>query len=105
MPSNLAARRKYSQQREKKVPPHVSLRTLRIALRKSLTDVAERVAEITGDEPTKGALSAIETGVRGVSAELLDALEQAYGLEPGSITTTYRPRTTPRLEVEGGEVA
>ncbi len=71
------------------------LRVLRMALQLRLEDVANRVEEITGDRPTKGALSAIETGTRGVSAELLAALEQAYGLDPGSITTTYEPRTTP----------
>jgi hypothetical protein len=97
MQSNIAARRRYSQQREKKTPPHVSLKTLRLALNKSQTDVTERVHEITGDKLTKGALSAIENGHRGVSAELLTALEMAYGLEPGSITTTYRPRVTPSL--------
>ncbi|WP_234935351.1 hypothetical protein [Mycolicibacterium austroafricanum] len=45
-------------------------------------------------------MSAIETGVRGVSAELLRALEQAYELPPGSITTDYSPRTTPSLSDE-----
>ena len=98
--SNIAARRRYSQQREKKTPPHVTLKVLRIALGKTLDEVSGRVFEITGDRPTKGALSAIENGHRGVSAELLSALEQAYGLEPGSITTTYRPRVTPHLAEE-----
>lgn len=102
MPSNIAAKRRYSQQRQKRVPPHVSLKILRTALGKSLVDVAARVEEITGDKPTKGALSAIENGHRGVSAELLTALELAYGLNPGSITTTYIPRATPHLSDEAG---
>lgn len=95
MPSSIEARRRYSQQRERKTPPHVSLKTLRTALNLTLDEVSRRVEELTGDQPTKGALSAIENGHRGVSAELLDALEQALNLEPGSITTTYRPRVTP----------
>lgn len=41
---------------------------------------------------TKGALSAIETGLRGASAHTLRALEHAYGLQRGAIVTTYEPR-------------
>lgn len=97
MESNIAARRRYAKQRSPKAPPHVTLRTLRLALGLRIEDVAKRVEEITGDKPTKGALSAIETGTRGVSAELLVALEQALKLDPGSITTTYEPRPTPPI--------
>lgn len=104
MDSSIAARRRYSQQREKKPPPHVPLKVLRKALNKTLDEVALRVEEITGDKPTKGALSAIENGHRGISAELLNALEQAFNLEPGSITTTYKPRVTPSA-VPGEEPA
>jgi transcriptional regulator with XRE-family HTH domain len=98
MESKVAARRRYAKQRLPKSPPHVSLRTLRLALKLRIEDVAQLVEDVTGDRPTKGALSAIETGTRGVSAELLAGLEQAYNLEPGSITTTYIPRTTPIRE-------
>lgn len=94
MPSSLAARRKYAKQRPPKTPPHITLRTHRLSHHLTLEDVATRVEEITGDKPTKGALSAIESGTRGISAELKDALEKAYGFEPGSITTTYKPRGT-----------
>lgn len=95
MQGSIAVKRRYTRQREKKTPPHVSLKTLRLALGMTLHEVAMRVEEITGDKPTKGALSAIENGHRGISAELLAALEQAYNLDPGAITTTYKPRPTP----------
>ena len=97
MDSRVAAKRRYSQQRRKTTPPHVSLKTLRVALGLTLHEVTLRVEEITGDRPTKGALSAIENGHRGISAELLAALERAYNLEPGSITTTYKPRVSPAV--------
>lgn len=97
MSSSTAAKRRYSQQRQKQTPPHISLKILRVALGLTLEEVAGRVEEITGDKPTKGALSGIENGHRGISAELLRALEQALNLEPGSITTTYKPRVTPAV--------
>lgn len=106
MPSNIAARRRYSQQREQRTPPHLTLRALRLALRAhtgkpwDLDDVCDRVEAITGDRPARGTLSAIESGKRGVSAELLGALEQAYELPAGTITTTYKPRVTPQLVEE-----
>ncbi len=100
MESKVAARRRYTRQRKPKVPPHVSLKTLRLALKLTLDDIADRIEENRGDRPTRGALSAAESGLRGVSAELLAALEEAYGLEPGMITTTYRPRATPHASDE-----
>ena len=102
MESKVAATRRYSRQRVAKTPPHISLGTLRKQVLKiRLDDVADRIEEITGDRPKRGTLSAIENGHRGASAELLAALESAYGLEPGSITTTYRPRVTPNIVEEG----
>lgn len=80
-------------QREKLVPPHASLVVIRKLMHLSLDDVAARIEEITGRRPTRGALSAIENGHRGASNEMLSDLERAYGLEPGSLTTAYRPRT------------
>lgn len=104
MPSNIAARRRYSEQRERRTPPHISLRTLRLALKAydpdgewDLDDVCERVEAVTGDRPARGTMSAIESGTRGVSAELKAALEQAYRLPAGSITTDYQPRNTPAV--------
>lgn len=92
MESKIAARRRYSRQRERRTPPHVSIREVRQLLKWSLDDVADRIEEETGDRPTKGALSAIELGHRGASAELLHAMEAAYELPPNSITTDYTPR-------------
>lgn len=101
MQSTSAAKRRYAQQRERRTPPHVTLKTLRLVLKKfsdgqwDLDDICDSVESITGDRPARGTISAVENGNRGVSAELLSALEQAYGLEPGSITTEYQPRSTP----------
>lgn len=107
VPSKIAAKRRYDSQRERRTPPHVTLRDLRLALKRhdpdgcwDLDDVCDRVEAITGDRPARGTMSAIETGVRGVSAELLAALERAYELSSGAITTDYAPRATP-VFVEG----
>jgi hypothetical protein len=37
-------------------------------------------------------LSAVETGTRGASLELIIALEKVYGLEPGTIQVDYELR-------------
>ena len=88
---------KYANQRVRIVPPHVSLQSLRVATGMTLDELCERVGEVTGKEPPKrGTMSAIENGIRGASSELLDAIALAYGLQPGSVTTTYRPRRTTR---------
>ncbi|AXH49687.1 HTH DNA binding protein [Gordonia phage Frokostdame] len=83
-----------------RTPPHVSVKTLRTALKLTLDDVADRIEENTGDRPTRGALSAVESGLRGASVELLAAMEMAFEIEPGSITTTYQPRSTPHASGE-----
>lgn len=106
MQSKIAAKRRYSQQRERRTPPHITLKQHRLDLKQKtgeawdLDDVCDRIEEITGDRPARGTLSAVENGVRGVSAELLAALEQAYDLPTGSITTDYTPRATPVLSDE-----
>ena len=89
--------RRYSRQRNPKVPPHISVGVLRRVSGLKLDDVCDEIEEITGDRPTKGALSAIENGHRGASSELLAALEMVYGLQPGDITTNYTPRNTPHV--------
>lgn len=104
--SRTAANRRYSQQRQRRTPPHITLQQHRLDLKRKtgqpwdLDDVCDRIEAITGDRPARGTLSAIENGVRGVSAELLSALEQAYELPPGSITTDYTPRSTTAASVE-----
>ena len=77
------------------MPPHVSLGELRAALGLTIDQVCARVAEeMPGEKPpTRGAISAIENGHRGVSAQMLTALTAAYGLRPGAITTDYEPRS------------
>jgi transcriptional regulator with XRE-family HTH domain len=91
MPTETQSRR-YSRQRNPKVPPHVSIAIVRRLSGLTLDEVCDRIEEITGDRPTKGALSAIENGHRGASLQLITALEQAYQLPAGSISTTYQPR-------------
>ena len=85
--------RRYQPQRARRTPPHVCLRDLRLAVGLTLDDVRTRIAEENPDlQPTRGALSAIESGTRGASAQMLDAIASAYGLEPGAVTTDYTPR-------------
>lgn len=87
------SRSHYSQQRARRTPPHVCLRDLRLAVGLTLDEVRTRIAEENPDlHPTRGALSAIESGTRGASAQMLNAIASAYGLEPGAITTDYTPR-------------
>ena len=100
MPKESQARR-YARQRNPKVPPHVSVGVLRRVSGLKLDEVCDQIEEITGDRPTKGALSAIENGHRGASVELIAALEMVYGLQPGDITTNYAPRNTPNVAVGG----
>lgn len=84
----------YGQQRQAKTPPHVSLRNLRRASKLTLEQVCDAVTDIlgSGTPMTRGALSAIETGLRGPSQQVLDALAVAYGLDPGDIVTDFEPR-------------
>ncbi|MGB3302651.1 MAG: helix-turn-helix transcriptional regulator [Gordonia sp. (in: high G+C Gram-positive bacteria)] len=98
MESKVAARRRYTNQRGRRTPPHVSIKVARQIAGWSLDELADRIEEATGDRPTRGALSAIENGVRGASREMLSAFEAAYGVTSGSITTDYEPRATPALD-------
>lgn len=87
----------YDKQRQPKSPPHISLRAVRAASGLTLDQVAATVTEILGIEPPKspvnrGTISAIESGLRGASSEMLDAIAVAYGFQPGDITTNYVPR-------------
>lgn len=79
-------------QRPRVTPPHVSLKTLRKACHLTLDEVCTRVAEVTGKELTRGALSAIESGIRGASAEVLAGLAHAYDIDVSDIDTLYQPR-------------
>lgn len=79
--------------RTERTPPHASLRVLRKVAGLSLEEVSVRIAKHFPEmEVSRGTLSAIETGSRGVSDLMLRALERAYGLDEGSLTTDYTPR-------------
>lgn len=84
--------------RTRKTPPHIALGDLRAAVGLTLDQVIERLKQETGREYTRGAISAIENGHRGASAQLLQALCAAYGLRTGAIVTDYQPRNA----CEGG---
>ena len=74
------------------VPPHVTLKALRQSKPKTLEAVCIELEKETGLTLTRGALSAIESGLRGASAEIIRGLEVALDLEPGDIVTDYEPR-------------
>lgn len=61
----------------------------------TLDDVIYRLEQETGRTYTRGAVSAVENGLRGASTEFLQALCAAYGLPTGAITTQYTPRAAP----------
>lgn len=89
----MAASTKYAKQRPAKIPPHVSLKSLRDACGLTLDQLIERIEKkCDGYKPTKGAISGLENGHRGASDRLLRAIEKAYGLPEGSIVTDYVPR-------------
>lgn len=88
----MANHSKYQHQRERVTPPHVSLRTLRAACKLTLDQVCVLVEEETGKPLTRGALSAIESGLRGASDEVLRGLAHAYDIKLDDIDTQYEPR-------------
>lgn len=86
---------RYDHQRPKQTPPHASLRHIRNALGLTLDQVIERIETETGRTYTRGALSAIENGHRGASAQALADITIAFGMPEGALTTTYEPRRSP----------
>ncbi len=83
----------YDTSRDRKTPPHVPIGALRSALGMTLDEVCQRVADENPQlKPTRGAISAIEHGHRGASAQMLAALALAYGLPVDALTTDYEPR-------------
>lgn len=81
----------YDKQRPKRNPPVAGLADIRGALGLTQTAVCEQVSAITDKTFTKGALSAIEKGHRGASAETLAAIETAMRLRPGALRVDYDP--------------
>lgn len=93
MPANRIAEWQEPPRRPRKTPPHVSLGTLRRVAGLRLDDVCNRVHELFPEVTlTRGALSAIESGTRGVSTVTLAALAAVYGIRADEITTDYEPR-------------
>lgn len=92
-------RSRYVGQRNRVTPPHVSIGDLRVATGMTIDQLLDRLFEVTGHRYTRGAISAIENGHRGASADLLEALAVAYGLRTGAVTATYRPRGSSDEEV------
>ena len=74
------------------MPPHISLRHLRVVAGLTIDALISRLEQESGRKYTRGALSAVENGHRGASAELIKALEVVYGLPTGAIDTDYTPR-------------
>lgn len=104
MPIGPKTARHKGDDRPSRTPPHVPIGALRAVTDTTLDELAIGIAEILTEEagevvaaPSRGTLSAIESGRRGASAELLFAIEKFYRLTPGTITTAYRPR--PRAKV------
>lgn len=91
----------YTTQRSAKTPPHATMRGVRKAAGLTLEQVAEAVNEILGTNANRGTISAIELGIRGASAPMLEALAVAYGMEPGDLTTDYAPRQREMPEAVG----
>lgn len=101
---------RYDKQRAAKTPPHVTLKGLRRASGMTLEQVAEAVTEVLyGDEirvgakpaVNRGTIAAIESGLRGASVQMLDAMAIAYGMEAGDIVTNYEPRRRDLPEAVG----
>ena len=92
---------KYDKQRPKVEPPSVPLVAVRNALGLTQTEVCAEVSRLLGHTYTKGALSALENGHRGASAETLRAIEVALGLRDGDIETSWTPSHSRRPAGEG----
>lgn len=78
--------------RARLVPPHVTLKALRQSKGKTLEAVCTELQKETGLTLTRGALSAIESGLRGASADIIRGIEVALDLDAGDIVTDYEPR-------------
>ena len=75
--------------RPKVTPPRVSIRTLRVVCKLTLDRACELASEYTGVPLTRGALSAIESGTRGVSEDVLRGLAHAYGVPVEAFILDY----------------
>lgn len=82
---------KYSGQRDKVAPPQIGLAQLRKSHGLTQAAVADKVAAIIDKPFVSSSLSVIEGGHRGASGEVLAALEQVFGISPGSLWVGYKP--------------
>lgn len=94
----MAARDSDHSPRPRRTPPSatIPLRVLRTREGWSLTDLQRQIAERLPSDvppPTRGALSAIECGLRGPSEQLIELLTAVYALPAGCIQTDYTRRT------------
>lgn len=83
-------------QRPRVNAPHISLGDARAIAGLTLDEVCARFEEATGDRLTRGALSAIENGLRGASDQTLRGIALALGLRGEAIRTDYIPRSRER---------
>lgn len=86
------ANTRYDNQRARVIPPHVSLGVVRKVAKLTLDQACERFHELTGSTLSRGALSGIENGHRGASAEVIKGLALVYDIAPSDIDTNYQPR-------------
>ena len=87
-----------------RIPPLVTVRTLREALRLTSPQVVERMAEFGSDyKPTS--LTNLERGCRGASREALGALAGAYGISPVDIWDEARVITHVQNHLNARRVA
>lgn len=87
----MAATDRYTEQRPRVAAPRIGLADLRKSHKLTQGAVADRIAAIIDKPFYSGSLSLIENGQRGASAEVLAALEQVFGLAPGSMAVEYEP--------------
>ncbi|WP_082628261.1 helix-turn-helix domain-containing protein [Actinobaculum massiliense] len=79
--------------------PRVTLRAMRERLGYTLTTLADELGV------SRGTLSAIETGRRGISRHMLDRLEETLELPAGSIRVPYTPVSGQPQQSKGHRVA
>ena len=93
MNSGMVNRRHYPQPRPMKTSPHLPLKALRERLGYTQDDVCTGINEFMPEAAvTRGTISAIESGAKGVSSAMLEALDHALGLPKGTLTVDYVPR-------------
>lgn len=82
----------YTNQRAPKNPPHFSLQHARGIARITAEELCARIREHDPSlRPTRGTISALESGARGASPRMLAAICAAYGLPADALVTDYQP--------------